>query len=347
MKRLKKELLPGVIVTTVFLLLLLMSTMIQSQMSFFSTYKSYYEKSIARVDVNGLQFDPQQFISTIDEALDESSYVVLHFPMYNAQTSMKMIYPAGSIEQLNYFEKAGMLENCFVIGRNSYPSIAKDLDSRQLSIYDELFENIGVLPQSPFDQDILLYSSSILSNTRFQSNITAIAIASGNYESAQQQLKEVMFAIDDSSYMGSVYEEMGGLSQENIAEIFSEYRQLFLQLVVIILLSIGVHYYQRFDLWKTELAVRKMIGAHSFQLVMDTFKKFFFLLSGSFVTALLMYFGIIRLLPWFLPLSLGHRLIAIVHVFALYMSLLCVFFLLSVLYVRKHSVADIFLEVLE
>ncbi|WP_312541049.1 hypothetical protein [Enterococcus sp.] len=53
MKRLKQQLLPGAIITVSFLLLFLMSTMIQSQLTFFSAYQTYYEKSFVKTTSKG------------------------------------------------------------------------------------------------------------------------------------------------------------------------------------------------------------------------------------------------------------------------------------------------------
>jgi len=347
MKRLKQQLLPGAIITVSFLLLFLMSTMIQSQLTFFSAYQTYYEKSFVKIDVQGLRFDGEEMIRVMDEVLDDTSFVQFYLPMYNAETSLMTIYPQGAIQQLNDLEISAQTTPYLIAGKDAYQGIAKDIQHQQLSIYDTQFAISGLLPQSPFNQALILYADTILTDARYQSNITAIVVSSAHEEMAQNQLQAIMAVIDESDYISAINELSVGLSQQNIADIVSEYRQLFLQLVLIILLCMGIHYYQRFDLWRLEFAVRKMAGANSFQLVIDTFRKFLYMTTGSFASACLIYFSTIRLFPWFLPLTVFQRWLVLLYVCGLYLSLLGVFFLLSIYYVRKVSVTAMFMEVAE
>ena len=345
MKRLKQQLLPGAIITVSFLLLFLMSTMIQSQLTFFSAYQTYYEKSFVKIDVQGLRFDGEEMIRVMDEVLDDTSFVQFYLPMYDAETSLMTIYPQGAIQQLNDLEISAQTTPYLIAGKDAYQAIAKDIHHQQLVIYDTQFAITGLLPQSPFNQNLILYADKILTDARYQSNITAIVVSSAHYDKAQNQLQAILAVVDESDYMSAINDLSAGLNQQNMADIVSEYQQLFMQLLLIILLCMGIHYYQRFDLWRLEFAVRKMAGAHTFQLVIDTFKKFLFLTTWAFVSACIVYFGIVRLFPWFLPLTAFQRWLALLHVCALYTGLLGVFFLLSIWYVRKVSVTAMFMEV--
>lgn len=345
MKRLKQHLLPGVIVTIGFLLLLLMSTMIQSQLAFFSTYQNIYDKSIAKIEVQGLQFDAKRMKQVLDDVLDDTSIVEFYLPRYNAKASLTMIYPQEAIPQFNELKKTADVPHYLIAGKEAYPSVAKDIRNQKLSIYDTPFDVTGILPQSPYDHHLVLFSDMLFTDARVQSNITSITVRSESYEKAQTQLYEILSVIDERLYIGQMSEQSSSLSQQDISQILAEYRQLFLLLVLVILLCMGIHYYQRFDLWRMEFAVRKMIGAHTIQLVIDTFKKFLFLSAASFIAALVIYFGTISLFPWIMPLTLLQRWWALFHIFVLFVGLLAIFLLLSILYVRKVSVTAMFMEV--
>lgn len=347
MTKLKQGIFLWFILTTTFVIFLFICVVVNNQLSFFSSYGEVYENKSKWVSVTGLAESSEKLSSIVLDNVPENQQITFSLPIYNEKAAIKIIFPQrflGNLETIKgtYFTKEDK-SSSVVIGKDVWSTLSnKERQNNYISIYDQDFRIKGILSESPYDEAILVNGHAAMNVPRIIKNIEEVTVSSPTYEQSQQTLENFLTSLPKPpAYVGKIQEALSGMGEQTFSKIFQQYQSLFVQLFLVVLLSMGIHYYQRFDSWRLELGIRKMVGANNLQLVWDTFKKFFILTSVSFCSALGIYFSGVFLFREVFAYPLDAILLSVLQVFLIYGCLLLVLFIVSMIYAGNVNVTKI------
>lgn len=333
-----------------FLIFIFICTLVNTQMNFFANYQNFYQKEQATAWMNGVEVEGESFRKALFEAIPEEESVTFGLPDYSDAISTQIVFPGRferDLETINgKFFSPDDSSFSIVLGKDVLNNLNQDEQARdEITIYDQTFKIKGILSESPFNNTILINGNAAIEVPRIMANIVEISSTAATFELAAQQIEQFVDLLPNKpSYMSSIDEAYTDLGDISFYSVFQQYQTIFVELFIVVILSIGIHYYQRFDSWKLEFGIRKMVGANTLQLVRDTFIKFFLLTSSAYLSSLLVCGIGVLFFRELLPYSLNSILVAIGQVFIVYGLLLLLLFLFSLYYVRKVSVTDILVE---
>lgn len=333
-----------------FLIFLFLCTLVNTQLNFFTNYQELYQKEQATAWINGLEVEGESFRKALFEAIPEEESVTFGLPDYSDAISTQIVFPERferDLETINgKFFSPDDSSVSVVIGKDVLSSLSQsERTNEEITIYGQVFEIKGILAESPFNNTILINGKTAVKVPRIMANIVEISSTADTFELAAQQIEQFVALLPNKpTYMRSIDEVYNDLGDVSFYSVFQQYQTIFIELFIVVILSIGIQYYQRFDSWKLEFGIRKMVGANTLQLVRDTFIKFFVLTSSAYFSSLLVCGIGVFFFRELLPYSLNSILVAAGQVFIIYGVLLLLLFLFSLYYVRKVSVTDILVE---
>ncbi|WP_265455796.1 hypothetical protein [Enterococcus sp. HY326] len=347
MTRLKKNSFVWLIMVITFAIFMYICALVNNQVRFFTSYQDYYSKKGVSLDVLNLTIDSESFSDQVVNETAATDFFLFSLPAYNNASGVKIYFPERFPKQMEMlegsFSSTKAAEDTVLIGKNVLATLSpSEKSSRSVEIYGKQFAIQGILADSPFDSDILLKADSALAVPWISANIVDAELLSDSSQEATTKISKLLsYAENEETYMGKILEFSLSFGNNIFNEIMQQYYGIFLQLFLVVLLSLGIHFYQRFESWQFELGIRKMVGANTLQLVGDTFKKFFLLITTAFVFAsLIICVGRMAFSSYF-SVSWNAIFQGLLQVFAVYALLLSLLFIFSAVYVRKVSVVDI------
>lgn len=327
--------------TLIFAVFYFLFSVVNKEKTFYANFENYYKQEMKSYTLEKLTLDDFKTIRANPTVEKE-----LVFPGFDWQNNYELYFSSGVLRDIDMVEgkffSKDQKDPVIVCGRLAFARLpAVNRKSHSIEVLGSTYKIQGVMQESPFDETILFngYSEEFVS--KFGSKVYAMNVQAKSKQalsSFQQELEATL----GERLIQSIDSQA---PQKEDFEINAEQFKIFyLQLIVFAGISVLVQMVQRLEIWKKEIAVRKMVGGYGFHLVFGTYKKYL-QITGIALVASGIICGVVTMLAkeWllFTPEVIGQ---SILQILLIYMVLNILSFLICVLFVRKYSVQEILQE---
>lgn len=313
---------------------------------FYEENLEYYQKKIKLDFLQGVPSDKENLITGIETIASNATIIEFDLPNYNAETGTKVILPQRTLSdptmaEGKYFDSKDKRATA-VIGKDVFETLKPaEKKERRLNALGQSYQVIGILGNSPYNNSVLLNGNYALKQKTIGSLINNFSIHSPTLSQSTFELSalRVFFGYPADDPNNTTFVEQ--FDAENFYTMSEDFKIFSIELLIVAVVSIAIQYYQKFDYWKKEIGIRKMIGGTTLRIVIHTFSKYFKVLSAAFVLAAGIFLAAIR----FLPLETNYGLLTALQscgdVVGIYLALLVILLLSTIFYVKRLSVISI------
>lgn len=270
----------------IFLTFLGLVFMTEEERRFYADYHDYYG-SPATILIPG-----EETLSL--DSFSEKVSMLLYFPGKEWDSSYVLFSgnettAAPAMTWGTFFSDKDGFETV-VVGKTAYEALsASEQKEKLLSFNGRSYQIKGILGNSPFDGQVLFNGQSQQVFETFLPYVTQ-----GMFSAADQQDLADFIQQNFGEKINAGTMAIQSTNNPGVGDFTAnakEFRSFYIQLAIFSVLSIMLQLYQRIENWRLELSIRKLSGASPWQLVYDTFAKYFKSITISFLISLTVFTG--------------------------------------------------------
>lgn len=330
-----------------FLITLCLFNNVNEQGRFYEENRDYYQMKIKSDFLTGIPYEKSNLLTGIEKLTSSSSIIEFDLPNYNVKSNTKIILPKRSLKnplmaEGKYFDTEDT-RAVAVIGKDVFETLSRsERKTRRLNILGENYRVIGILKNSPYNESVLINGNHALSRKEVSSLVRNMSILSPFLNQSNHELITIkmFFGYPPPDPNNSRRYEVQP-DAENFTKMSGDFKIFAIELFIVAVLSIAIQYYQKFDYWKKEIGIRKMIGGTTLGIITTTFSKYLSLLSVAFIAAVLIFLVSIQYFSLSTDYGLSVALKSCLDVGGLYLGLLIILLLSTTFYVKRMSIISI------